>query len=69
MKTLDKWKRELLQGIFTTNDFDTLSQHLHHGDQLWMCSDGGVKGNAGSFGWVIATAATMLWECIGTATG
>jgi hypothetical protein len=69
MKTLDKWKRELLQGIFTTSDFDTLSQHLLQGDQLWMFSDGGAKRNAGSFGWVIATTTMMIWECIGTTTG
>jgi hypothetical protein len=34
-----------------------------------MCSDGGAKGNTGSYGWVIATADKPLWECVGTATG
>jgi hypothetical protein len=66
---LDTKKRELLQGISQTTNFDTLSQHLRQGDQLWMCSDGGAKRNTGSFGWVIATSTTILWECISTATG
>jgi hypothetical protein len=66
---LDMWKRELLQGISQTTDFDTLSRHLRQGDQLWLCSDGGAKRNTGSFGWVIATSTIMLWECIGMATG
>jgi hypothetical protein len=64
------WTREVLHGIFKTSNFDSLSQHLLQGDQLWLCSDGGAKQNAGSFGWVIATATTLLlWEYIGTATG
>ena len=31
--------------------------------------DGGAKDNDGSFGWVIATATNLLWECCGIATG
>jgi hypothetical protein len=29
----------------------------------------GVKANKDFFGWIIATSTTVLWECMGIATG
>jgi hypothetical protein len=69
LATLPKWQKELLAGVFQSSHHDPLGQHLLSGDKLFMCSDGGAKDHAGSFGWVIATATTVLWECVGTATG
>jgi hypothetical protein len=69
LHTLPEWKQEILVGVFQTLDHDPLGQHLLHGDRLFFCSDGGAKDHAGSFGWVIATATTILWECCGIAAG
>jgi hypothetical protein len=69
MESLPIWKAELLSGTFSTDQLDTLREHLLQAHPLLMCSDGGAKGNTGSFGWVIATSRQALWEIIGTATG
>ena len=39
------------------------------GQCLFLCSNAGAKDNNGSFGRVLATAAQLLWECCGIATG
>jgi hypothetical protein len=68
--SLPKWKHELLKGICNYSpDADTLINHLRQGTLLLMCSDGGATTTAGSFGWVLATATTLLWEGSGPATG
>jgi hypothetical protein len=69
IQALPRWKWELLCGAFPTKDYDGLALHLVQATPLWMCSDGGAKGNTGSFGWVIATSTTILWECLGIAIG
>jgi hypothetical protein len=61
--TLPEWQQDLLAGTHLTNGHDSLGQHLLQGDRLFFCSDGGAKDNARSFGWVIATANTIIWEC------
>jgi hypothetical protein len=66
---LPPWQTDLLQGIFQANELDRLCQHLLAGTSLLMCSDGGAKQHTGSFGWVVATANKLLWECSGRATG
>jgi hypothetical protein len=64
-----RWQWELLIGAFPTSGTDELGQHLLKGDRLMFCSDGGAKNNSGSFGWVIATSTTYIWECSGIASG
>jgi hypothetical protein len=64
-----RWQWELLIRAFPTNGTDKLGQHLLNGDRLLLCSDGGAKNNSGSFGWVIETSKTFLWECSGIASG
>eukprot|EP00957_Ditylum_brightwellii_P028415 2145593-Ditylum_brightwellii.AAC.1 len=36
--------------------------HLQMGSELWIATDGGVKGPLGYFRWVIATKTQILWE-------
>jgi hypothetical protein len=69
LTTLPEWQQEILVGVFQTSSHDPLGQHLLNGDRLFLCSDGGAKDHAGSFGWVLATSTTILWECIGIASG
>jgi hypothetical protein len=69
MDHLPIWKAGLLAGTFTSHQIDTFREYLLHAHPLLMCSDGGAKGNTGSFGWVIATPKKAIWESIGTATG
>jgi hypothetical protein len=69
MDRLPIWKVELLAGTFTSHQIDTFRDYLLQGHLLLMCSDGGAKGNTGSFGWVIATPEKAIWESIGAATG
>jgi hypothetical protein len=69
LDTLPEWQQNLFAGLYLTTGHDSLGQHLLNGDRLFFCSDGGAKDNAGSFGWVIATATTLIWECSGIAAG
>jgi hypothetical protein len=50
LDTLPDWKRELLVGAFQTGDSDSFGQQLLKSAHLFLCSDGGAKGNAGCFG-------------------
>jgi hypothetical protein len=49
-----RWKTELLNGVFSVGQVDSLGAHLLQGLPLLMCSHGGATANTGSFGWVIA---------------
>jgi hypothetical protein len=69
MDRLPIWKAELLAGTFISHQIDTFREYLLQAHPLLMCSDGGAKGNTGSFGWVIAIPEKAIWESIGTATG
>jgi hypothetical protein len=67
--SLPEWQQELLAGVSGPSGPNSLGQVLLQGLHLFLCSDGGAKDHAGSFGWVIATSTQILWECSGIASG
>jgi hypothetical protein len=66
--SLPEWQQEILAGVSGPSGPDSLGQVLLQGLHLFLCSDGGAKDHAGSFGWVIATSTQILWECSGIAS-
>jgi hypothetical protein len=71
VKTLPHWQSSLLAHLDSEQHLNCLKQLLESGDTLTLClvSDGGAKGDLGSFGWEIAVAREILWTCMGPTFG
>ena len=71
LATLSKWQSSLFAHLDSIQTVDCLTQLLESGDklQLYRVSDGGAKGNLGSFGWEPMIGRTILWTCMGSTFG
>ena len=67
---LPEWERTLLDSSAGANSVRTLHTELNdENGQLTIMSDGGQKGDHGTFGWAIGNARETLWTGNGIARG
>ena len=71
LQALPYWQSSLLAHLDCVQSVDRLKQLLESGEklQLNLVSDGGAKGDLGSFGWELAIGRTILWTCMGPTFG
>jgi hypothetical protein len=71
LQALPYWQSSLLAHLDWFNNPDSLKQLLECGDtlQLYLVSDGGAKGDLGSFGWALSVGRSILWTCMGPTFG
>ena len=68
--TLPEWERTLLAENWETASYKGLCAELMDAQgTIIIVSDGGQKGDRGTFGWVIGTKHEILWEGRGAACG
>ncbi len=71
LQALPFWQSSLLAHLECINNANRLHQFLESGEQLqlYLVSDGGAKGDLGSFGWELSIGKTILWTCMGPTFG
>jgi hypothetical protein len=71
LDTLEAWKLPLLEHLECISDDDRrLHELLSSGNlKFTLASDGGARDDLGSFGWEIAIADEILWQCKGPTFG
>jgi hypothetical protein len=71
LRALPEWQSSLLAHLAPKFPHDTLKQRLECGDKLrlYLVSDGGAKGDLGSFGWGLSIGTTVLWTNMGPTFG
>jgi hypothetical protein len=67
VNALPYWQSSLLVHLDSEHQPDRLKQLLEGGEplKLFLVSDGGAKGNLGSFNWELAVNQIILWTCMG----
>eukprot|EP00957_Ditylum_brightwellii_P121085 9235820-Ditylum_brightwellii.AAC.1 len=56
-----RWIRQIIENAKKKEGQEKLKETLMSEEGIWIGSDGGIKTQDGTFGWVIATATSIMW--------
>ena len=69
LKTLTRTQGRMMSEVEQVADDLQVWRTFRSNERLYIASDGGLSGNQGTFGWVIATAKHTLFKCGGPVDG
>lgn len=69
LKTLPRTQRRMVSDVEQVADDLQVWRAFRSHERLYIASDGGLDGQKGTFGWILATSKTTLFKCGGPVDG
>ncbi len=69
LKTLPRTQRRMVSNVEQVATDVQVWRAFRSRERLHIASDGGLHGNFGTFGWVLATSKNILFKCVGPVDG